>query len=493
MKILPRTLIFKYIFPALVVLFLVTRLFNLGILPIFNDESTYIRYGLHQIKAPEGQFYSLLIGKEPLLPYLFAQAGNISKNLLIGARVVSIFFGFLTFLGIFFTAKYLFGRGIGVVAGLFYIFCPYTLFFDRLALMESAVSAICIWSLYFSIKYLKTFEKINILWLGIIAGIGTWIKTPAFFYVFLPAIFGVAEYIQNRGKNKKNLYIIGSTIIALIIFLPLYLNPFYKNHLKLLGLYSYPLTNIFSFNLQIWFNNLKLSLEWLFSFMTPLLFMFSLTGIYYSLKKRIHLAIILWFILPFAYEVLYSKNFNARHTLLLSIPLIILASYSISILIKKYFRGTLIFLFLTFAVFVYHDYFIWFNPLKLPDSYKFGRGIEEYVKGFSSGYGVMEAVKYLENNKKQGPINIVIRNDHGNPEDAIVAFFNYDEGVGLSIFDKPYKRLKTVKNDTPYPVYYVSRGVQYGGLEKYFKNAKIFKKPNDAEFIGVYKIDMGKL
>lgn len=41
-----------YFFSAIIVIYLITRFFNLELIPIFNDESTYIRYGMHEYNEP---------------------------------------------------------------------------------------------------------------------------------------------------------------------------------------------------------------------------------------------------------------------------------------------------------------------------------------------------------------------------------------------------------------------------------------------------------
>src|SRR5579862_8197510 len=135
----------KYALIILVsLLFFLPRLINLTILPIFNDESTYIRYGLYELNQPTHQPYSLLIGKEPLLPYLYAAFGSGFGDLLVGARSVTIVFGLLTLLGLYFFTKSLLDKRTALFASFFYCIAPFTVFFDRLALLDSPVSAIAI-------------------------------------------------------------------------------------------------------------------------------------------------------------------------------------------------------------------------------------------------------------------------------------------------------------------------------------------------------------
>jgi hypothetical protein len=111
-----------------------------------------------------------------------------------------------------------------------------------------------------------------------------------------------------------------------------------------------------------------------------------------------------------------------------------------------------------------------------------------YVHGFSSGYGVHEAIAYLKKQAEKGPITIIIRNDHGNPEDAMVAYFQYQKNSTVMPLND-YIFAQPILQRTKHPVYFVSRGGYYAGFQKYFVDKKIFVKPDDEEFVGVYRME----
>ncbi|MGI8419500.1 MAG: ArnT family glycosyltransferase [Candidatus Levyibacteriota bacterium] len=256
MKFRHKTALF---FSLLFVLYFATRLINLTILPIFNDESIYIRYGLHQLYEPSHKPYSLLIGKEPLMPFLYALFGALSGNYLVGARFVTVLAGALTLLGLYLFSKEITNKRIALVVSLFYIFAPYTLFFDRLALMDSAVSTIAIWSLYFTYRLFHYPQWKDAISLGLITGIGFWTKSSAWFYVLLPLLsYGVLYLFDDVHEQKKmhKLKLYGTALIlALIVFLPLFSNEMYALHLQLLQQYTYPFSSIFTFPVGVWWKN----------------------------------------------------------------------------------------------------------------------------------------------------------------------------------------------------------------------------------------------
>lgn len=109
-------------------LYFFSRFWNLTLLPIFNDESIYVRYGLHQIMEKDHAPYSLLIGKEPLMPFLYALMGQNIGDLLFGARLVTVFFGFLTIVGLYLFTKKFVNNNCALLVVFLYVISPYTLF-----------------------------------------------------------------------------------------------------------------------------------------------------------------------------------------------------------------------------------------------------------------------------------------------------------------------------------------------------------------------------
>ncbi|EKD86233.1 MAG: hypothetical protein ACD_37C00398G0002 [uncultured bacterium] len=486
-----------YFFSAIIVIYLITRFFNLELIPIFNDESTYIRYGMHEYNEPVFKAYSLLIGKEPLLPYLFAVFGTAVNNLLLGSRIVSIIFGLFTLVGLILFTKEALNRKVAALVAVLYVLSPFNLFFDRLALLDSAINTVAIWSLYLTYLILKNPKWVLGAALGFIVGIGLYIKTSAFFYLFLPVAAIALTFIPKFeiSKDKKMLtQVIGfSFLVSLLLFVPLFQSEYYVIHLELLNQYTYPLSSVFSFPVANWIANFSNLSVWVIFYLTPFLFSAAVIGFFYLVKKPKYFPIILWFILPLTYEVLYAKLFTSRHVLLLTVPLLIASGWGIY---NLYLKNRAITYFLILGIFIgtiFSNYLIWFTPEKassfLPRQVR--GDIGQYFKGFSSGYGVVEAIDYVKKQSEKGNTNVVIRNDHGNPEDAVVGYLGYEPNIQLLLISdvESFEKIisQKVLNE---PMYYVSRGAYYGGMEKYLTEEKKFSKPNDSEFVGVYKIKL---
>ncbi len=145
-------IIYNKYFILLIVGYFLIRLINLLGSPIFNDEAIYLDWGWRETHVPGYLYYSLYDAKQPLLMWVFGIVQQVLPDPLFSGRIVSVFTGFLTLLGIFKISQKLFDTKTAFLASVFYTVIPIFSFFDRQALMESPVSAIGIWAGYFLIK-----------------------------------------------------------------------------------------------------------------------------------------------------------------------------------------------------------------------------------------------------------------------------------------------------------------------------------------------------
>jgi hypothetical protein len=311
----------------------------------------------------------------------------------------------------------------------------------------------------------------------------------------LPIISYIVFYFSDGDKEmiKAKLFF-SAFLISMIIFLPLFSNPFYAVHIELLQQYTYPFFSVFLFPVTIWWDNLTSIIEWLFFYLTPPLFLLAVGSLVLAIKQKKFLLVHLWFFLPLVYEILYAKLFTSRQALLLTVPLFIFAGYGFSLLLHRR-KNIAVILGVCMLVWSLYDSFILLtSPQQYPSLFvdKARDDASQYFYGFSSGYGVLEAINYVQQlaSATDGSIVVVTRNDHGNPEDAVIAYLDYKSNVILATMNYPQedvqKIFQRVGNTTP--VYFVTRGNNNGGLEKYFLSEKKFSKPNDTDFVGVVQL-----
>ena len=125
-----------------------TRLYNLDLVPIFADEAIYIRWA--QLLAFDWRhlFVPLTDGKTPLFMWLLAPLLRLNFDPLLTGRVLSALSGLGTVVGVYFLAKKLFEEKTARLAAGLALFQPFLLFYDRMSLTDSLLTALIIWSVY---------------------------------------------------------------------------------------------------------------------------------------------------------------------------------------------------------------------------------------------------------------------------------------------------------------------------------------------------------
>src|SRR5262249_53873584 len=127
---------------ALLALYAATRLPGLSLLPPFLDEDQAVHWSLliaegQKLERPWNYGKGLSVFLTALV--FLASRAAAAEPVLVG-RCVTIVAGAVTLLAMVAIARRLDGETAAVLAGIFYLFCPFTLFYDRLALTDPFVS-----------------------------------------------------------------------------------------------------------------------------------------------------------------------------------------------------------------------------------------------------------------------------------------------------------------------------------------------------------------
>ena len=163
---------------GLVALYFILRLPNLTLQPIFADEAIYIRWAQVMRAEPTLRFLPLFDGKTPLFMWIMIPFLKFVQDPLLAGRLLSVVSGFFTLMGVFFLSKKVFNIRTAFWASLLYVITPYTVFFDRMALVDSMLSGFTIWVVYFAI-WLVTSLRLDIaMILGYVLGGAILTKTP---------------------------------------------------------------------------------------------------------------------------------------------------------------------------------------------------------------------------------------------------------------------------------------------------------------------------
>lgn len=480
----------------LVIFFLLTRLLNLDKLPIFNDEGIYLDWGWQEIHYKGELYFSLFDGKQPMLMWVFGIFQNIFKDPLIAGRIVSVITGFITLVGIYLLGRKVFNTRIAYLSSLLYILIPIFIFFDRQALMESTMCAIGVWLLYVLILNISNPRIVYGILSGTLIGIGLFVKSNAFLFFVAFLITSLYAIFKSNNSKFKFKFVISEMFglfIALVILHPLTSQKDFGKIIEMNSRFAYSLSDILGDLQQIFVTNLESTSEILFWHLNPFFFIIVIFGLLFLVRERIKYTdyLIVWVASVLSLFILFTKNPSPRYIVpFLPIITLIIAFGTNKLweINKKYAILAGIGIYIT----LYLAYSLVVSPITyfyLMGKLTFEHSSQEYVRGWTSGYGVKEAYDFLNELAGGEPIKVEVRRDYGNPESAIFAYTNNNENILSTFIDFECKDSKAVfETDENLTAYFVSRGLNFDRREKCLKEIKKFYKPYGNEFVGVYQI-----
>ncbi|MFH1827252.1 MAG: glycosyltransferase family 39 protein [bacterium] len=426
------------IFISLILIgFFATRLINLDKFPIFTDEGIYINWAKIAKTDATWRFISLTDGRQPLQTWFtIFFLKFFPNNLLLAGRLFSVTGGFVALTGLFSLCFYLFGKKAAYWSSMLYIFTPYFLFYDRLALVDSFVNAGFIWILFLSIYLARNLRLDIALLLGLSAGIFSLSKSSVRMFIGLSALSPILFLEKNVKKffdklsNYGFLYII-VLILSLVIYNVQRLSPYLhfvaeKNKTFVMTFQEFLKTPFLSF-----FHNIKiipLYVAWESAFILPII---GLVGLVFLYKKDWRLAtyLLLWILLPYMAVSFFAKVVFPRYLNFFGTSFLILAVYFLTTYKKKeLLKYIVIVLFASFLIF---DTPILFATNNIPFP-PIDRG--QYIEGTSAGYGVKEIIEYAREKSKEKPVIIVAEGNFGVVGDMLNASLKPTDKINIKAY-----------------------------------------------------------
>jgi len=428
---------------------------------------------LRNLNFPENLLLAI-DGKQTAVPLLYGSVQFLPLDTLTAGRLATVLFSLGTLAAGYILAKKKIIQAPPVLVGLFLTFCPLLLFFDRMAMPDSIVTAIYTMSIVVLISLLeKPSIKKGIL-LGFIIALGWWFKSTVL--LAMPIIF------LSVGR-RLFLPLTAFMITFLVLISPLLLHPKYQNspYKDTDRLIPAQLLE----NPQKIGQNFLLTGELMITTTTPLVFFFFLIAVFISIKERRNILLILAVLFPIFFESFFLKSITSRYILLV-IPLYLLLAIEG---LLKLANISKFLLFLTLSATITLSLLLIFSPLDIYRYLKFRPHVAadfyDYFQNWTSGYGVKEAADFVINKSAAGETLVLVRDDSGNPEDGVWVYLHGKDKITFASLSKI--------NQIPPArwMYFISRGPQFGILEGKLKEMKKFYKPfnsGNSEFIGVYQV-----
>lgn len=479
----------KITFLLLVLLYFSTRLLFLTKLPIFNDEAIYLNWGFREIHT-NNLFYSLYDAKQPFLMWIFGIVETILPDPLFAGRFVSLVTGFITFVGIYRIGKEFFHKDIAAISCVLYTLIPLFTFFDRQALMESAMASVGVWSCYLLLRLRGTSSKGYLIATGIVLGLGVFIKSSGVIFILT---FILLTLLFRKTTLRNMFFILLISIVSNIFLLK---EPLFWETLSTNDRYSLTIQEILRFPIFQWAYSISSFSQLAFWFITPSLFIASMIGVFLILKgkKSEQKIIVYWVFISLCMLILFARNLSARYVVSF-LPLVVLFSSSAFLwLFKKQQKAGFIICVVSLSIPAYFTTLQIFSPLEyfsnMSKLTKFSQE-DEYVIGWPSGYGFPQVRTFLKEHGKDTIIFAGVRLDSGNPEDAIFTYFNRDTYIKPIYFDKRTIRENVEDYDCMHAknqTYFISRDNQLAGLDKFLQEVTRIYKPEGKSYIGIYTL-----
>lgn len=481
----------------LCLVYFIVRLPKLTLIPIFNDESIYLDWAWRETHVPGFLYYSLYDAKQPLVMWFFGFFSNFFSDPLYAGRFVSLCLGLLSTIGIYLVGKKYFDKRAGMIAALLYTVIPIFVLFDRQALLESAITTCGIWSFFFLNRSLQKERSIKSeLLTGLVLGLGFFSKSTALLF-FVTTIF-VLSYLVYRTKRPtylERLWTIGGTFLFVILLL--IINPVFWKTLSSNARYVLGVGDLFHFPVGLWLQNIWAFAQISFLFLTPFVFILSLGAIFEFIKNKKNILFLVWLGIPLTIAVLTLRTPSQRYIVGLLPLFILLATYMLFRLIEKLKTAGGAITVITFFLALTSVYFLIYRPITYFSFFNKITPYSEYgfVDGQVSGYGIAEAVDFLEKENNKKPVVVTYAENTGNPESAL-SVYSAKKSIMNGYFELKYltglpPETECIEMENGYKIFFVSRNHQLAGFEKFVKEVKSIKKPLGNESIGIYEFISG--
>ncbi len=448
----------------LTVLYFVTRISSLLNIPIFTDEAIYLRWAQIGLADPRWRFISLVDGKQPLFIWLLLPVLKFIHDPLLAGRLTSVVIGFTGLIGMM-SLGHAVGKHyrVGIIAGVLYLLSPFFLLYHRLALYESLVLTLAIWSLLLTYLLAKTLRLDVALILGGIIGAGFLTKSSlGFFWYLLPLTILIIEFKKQDMRHKIGRWcslLIATTVVSQLIVKILYLSEFRQ----MVGIKN--LTFVYSFGefiqnplLNLWGNFLGLT-GWLIGYLTvPVFFCIVISVFWYLLHNfRQGLFFLSYFLIPFVAVAWFGKVIYPRFLLFMLPPLMLMFAIFINYLIKeKSLKFIFIGAFIIFALPGYFQFKIITDPVNAPLPQA---DYNQFINDWPAGYGIKEIVTFLDEKSKTKPVVIGTEGTFGLFPMALELYL----GENKNVMVKPY-----------WPIYEVPQELRE--LAKTYETYLVFKE-----------------
>jgi hypothetical protein len=411
---------------------------------MFVDESLHISWAMY-----------IAQGERLGQPWAHGRAVQVFANALLfpwvgddylwASRCLTAAFGAVTLLAIHALARRLYDGKTALLAGGLYVFCPMTLFYDRLVMADPVMSTFVALSLLASAHAAQSGRARDGLLAGPPAALAVLSKASGVLLLFVP----VAAWLALSRSLRRGLPALGAALAATF------------------GLVAWPLWRFLDASrsmaqrnvgggaagsLDRIVRNLTLVADWFPGWWTLPIVLLALGGALVALVRRDRPGLYLAAagLLPLAFLVVTATFWYPRYILYAAVPAVILAARALAELVgwvasrlgipagppRHALLGAAAALALVPALKA--DLWLWTDPSRAPMP-----GLErlQFVDGWPSGYGVRETVRFVGDELARHPGGLtVVVNSRAHLTTRVALGVAFRRARGLRLEDLPLER-----------------------------------------------------
>ena len=448
----------------IVLFYLLTHLYRLTLLPVFADESIYIRWT--QLIIDDWQqylFFPMNDGKTPLLMWLMVPAQFLFTNQLLAGRFIAVLIGLGQILSLGYLVKLLGGKKQTAWLAMFLgSILPFWFFHHRMALTDGLLSLGITGAVIGVTQIVKSKQKSKWVWLtALFLGLALWAKLPAILIIPSLLLYPWLKPLKLDSRIKQ----IGLILIAigggLLLFFSLKLHPVFSQLFARGSDFLYPWKEVvFEGKWRDTVINIPNYISYFGAYLTWAVLLLNLIGQFLpNLKKRRIQHLLLISALLFAGPIaLLGRVVFPRYLL----PVSIFLTTSAALVIQELFEIAqkqkvawkkvllkIILVMMFFNIGVVSGKFIYFSLTNSAQTPFVSSDQEQYLYEWSSGHGIKESVEYIKTAAEDKTVAVATEGSFGTLPDGVLMYFHrqsvdniYVEGIGY-----PVKEITAKFND----------------------------------------------
>jgi 4-amino-4-deoxy-L-arabinose transferase-like glycosyltransferase len=341
--------------------------------------------------------------------WLGALVTPLASDLLWANRCLSVAFGLLTLIATVAIADRLFDRRVGLVAGAFYLLCPFTLFYDRLALADACLSALFALTLLLSLRIAAEPRLRFGILAGVVMALGVYTKAPG---VLLFAVPLATAVVLGQGRRAWRALLTAYAVGAPPAAYALWRFVTTRNTADMVGIATRNEQPFLARSAA----NLAEAAGWLWAFWTPTLVILGLAGLAIALVRGRREGLLLAALAAFplvAFGLTLSR-WLPRYLLFGSAPFLVLGAWALCLVVDRAttarpggFRSAALAV-AAAAVLVpslRFDLALWTNPPRAPLP---ALDREQFVVGWTSGYGIRDTERLVREELARHPEGVTV-------------------------------------------------------------------------------------